>query len=765
MKLIKCHIENFGKLQNFDFNFSDGLNSIKHENGWGKSTFATFIKSMFYGLVSTTKRDLDENERKKYLPWQGGNYGGNIDFEVNDKQYRIERFFGKNNSEDTFKLIDLATGKRSVDFSSSIGEELFGLDQEAFERSSFIPQKDIDARPNDSINNKLTNLIQGTSDKFNYDEAQEILNKKRVSLYNNKGSGEIQEIESDIEDLLRKINDLEVETRRIPEIQNQINTQEAEIQNLINQQNEVKKQISDYGKYQQKIANQELYEKLVNQITTTQFQITENEKLLNGKDTSLTEVSVFEVLNNKVLQNEKELDFKNKNNYLKTRHEELLNYFGGESSIPATEKIEEISHNIIKYNALSLSINESANSQSHTVNIAPRAKIGIPLVICAVCALFAVGLIAFVLPIALALFAAAFLCLLIAGFLYLKNLINERTSSFTQSNHQILNVDQPKLEELKTSIERFLKPYEPNCYDFQKAINNLIANNKELQNIKQQLQKLNSENNIISQQILQDIQKIENYLAQFNFNINMSNEDKLNCLKQTLINIANLKEQLINDENELNKFKAEKNFDTNCEQVRKIDINVLQEQEKSIQNKIDDYRDIKSQKIALINKIQDDISVLDDFENEKESLEVKLQTLKKELFAVKNAKKFLEEANDSLSSQFLAPMKNGLTKYLKMITDKNFDNLKMDTNFNIDFEEYGKLREINYYSKGYKNIFDLCMRFALIDALYDKEKPFVVLDDPFVNMDESKINNVKCFMQELAKNYQVIYFSCHESRC
>ena len=135
MKLIKCHIENFGKLQNFDFNFSDGLNSIKHENGWGKSTFATFIKSMFYGLVSTTKRDLDENERKKYLPWQGGNYGGYIDFEVNDKQYRIERFFGKNNSEDTFKLIDLATGKRSGDFSNRIGEELFGLDQEAFERS------------------------------------------------------------------------------------------------------------------------------------------------------------------------------------------------------------------------------------------------------------------------------------------------------------------------------------------------------------------------------------------------------------------------------------------------------------------------------------------------------------------------------------------------------------------------------------------------------------------------------------------------------
>lgn len=68
MKLIKCHIENFGKLNNFEFNFSDGFNGIKEENGWGKSTFATFIKSMFYGLPSTTKHKIDENERKKIHP-------------------------------------------------------------------------------------------------------------------------------------------------------------------------------------------------------------------------------------------------------------------------------------------------------------------------------------------------------------------------------------------------------------------------------------------------------------------------------------------------------------------------------------------------------------------------------------------------------------------------------------------------------------------------------------------------------------------------
>ena len=33
MKLIACHIENFGKLHDFDISFTDGLNVICRENG------------------------------------------------------------------------------------------------------------------------------------------------------------------------------------------------------------------------------------------------------------------------------------------------------------------------------------------------------------------------------------------------------------------------------------------------------------------------------------------------------------------------------------------------------------------------------------------------------------------------------------------------------------------------------------------------------------------------------------------------------------
>ena len=89
MKLIRCHIENFGVLSDFDFSFAEGLTTICQSNGFGKSTFAAFIKAMFYGFPRTGARNIVENERKRYDPWQGGKYGGYLEFEVQDVSYAL----------------------------------------------------------------------------------------------------------------------------------------------------------------------------------------------------------------------------------------------------------------------------------------------------------------------------------------------------------------------------------------------------------------------------------------------------------------------------------------------------------------------------------------------------------------------------------------------------------------------------------------------------------------------------------------------------
>lgn len=68
--------------------FNNGLNQLIEENGWGKSTLTAFIKVMFYGFDNSSKRDSYENERKRYKPWNGGIYGGNITFCLDDNDIR-----------------------------------------------------------------------------------------------------------------------------------------------------------------------------------------------------------------------------------------------------------------------------------------------------------------------------------------------------------------------------------------------------------------------------------------------------------------------------------------------------------------------------------------------------------------------------------------------------------------------------------------------------------------------------------------------------
>ena len=104
MKLLSCHVENFGKLSDFSYIFEEDLNVLLAENGWGKSTLAAFLKVMFYGFEGENRRSEDGNERLRYKPWSGGTYGGSVTFSKGDREYRMHRSFGTRQKEDTLLL-------------------------------------------------------------------------------------------------------------------------------------------------------------------------------------------------------------------------------------------------------------------------------------------------------------------------------------------------------------------------------------------------------------------------------------------------------------------------------------------------------------------------------------------------------------------------------------------------------------------------------------------------------------------------------------
>lgn len=190
MKLLRCHIFNFGGLSDFTLDFNEGLTVIERENGFGKTTLAEFIRAMFYGFPRTSGRSLGKNLRRKYQPWQGGRYGGTLTFTHEGKCYRIERTFGKTRAGDTFHLTEGENQHPSRDFSEDIGEELFQLDADSFERSTYLPQAhSFDTLTTAKIQAKLGNLVDDTNDINNFEKAMEALRKKRSGYQAFRGDG------------------------------------------------------------------------------------------------------------------------------------------------------------------------------------------------------------------------------------------------------------------------------------------------------------------------------------------------------------------------------------------------------------------------------------------------------------------------------------------------------------------------------------------------------------------------------------------------
>ena len=88
----------------------------------------------------------------------------------------------------------------------------------------------------------------------------------------------------------------------------------------------------------------------------------------------------------------------------------------------------------------------------------------------------------------------------------------------------------------------------------------------------------------------------------------------------------------------------------------------------------------------------------------------------------------------------------------------------LDINFNVRIEENGKAHVAEGYSTGYCDMIDFCMRLALVDTLFEKERPFLILDDPFVNLDADRLEKALELLHVMAANKQIVYFVSHPIR-
>lgn len=226
MFITECYVENFGVLHQYQYRPEKGFNEIYGGNGTGKSTFAAFIRAMFYGLPNVrTRKSLAEAERRKYRPWQQGIFGGSLCFEAGGKAYRLERTFGERDKEDTFLLTDAGTGLPCTDYTQNIGEALFGIDREAFTATAWITHASLPVQVNDSIHAWLSGATVFENDINHYESAIQKLDAAQKQYQRSGRRGLIYELEERIALLDKDIFEKE---KQVQALQNDIDRQQEE---------------------------------------------------------------------------------------------------------------------------------------------------------------------------------------------------------------------------------------------------------------------------------------------------------------------------------------------------------------------------------------------------------------------------------------------------------------------------------------------------------------------------------------------------------
>ena len=162
IKIIK-----FGKLKDVTINPGEGLNVIYGKNESGKSTIQLFLKAMLYGLASRKKSGDLLKERDRAVPWLEKRAEGVLTLMVNGREIEIHRSFGRTAAGDRLQVCDAVTGQEIAEYKAeNIGEILFDMPVEVFEKTLFIKQNGIFmGGRDDELSGRLLNL-QTTGDEM-----------------------------------------------------------------------------------------------------------------------------------------------------------------------------------------------------------------------------------------------------------------------------------------------------------------------------------------------------------------------------------------------------------------------------------------------------------------------------------------------------------------------------------------------------------------------------------------------------------------------
>ncbi len=241
MKIQKIKINQYGKLNNKEIEFSDNINLIYGKNEAGKSTLLSYIVNTLYG-ISKTKKGKEYSNFEKYEPWSGEDFSGKLIYKLDDGEtYEIQRDFKKKNP----KIFNENKEDISKEFSIDklLGNMFFyeqtKVDEELFLSTLVTNQKEIQLQKNEQnvLIQKIANLVGTGEDKVSYKIAMDRLNRRQLEEVGTSRSREkpINIIEKKLQEIIEEKEQLQAYKEKQYEAEKEENIIIGRIKALENQ--------------------------------------------------------------------------------------------------------------------------------------------------------------------------------------------------------------------------------------------------------------------------------------------------------------------------------------------------------------------------------------------------------------------------------------------------------------------------------------------------------------------------------------------------
>ena len=798
MRLIECYIENFGKLSKKKVSFADGLNCIVEDNGSGKTTLAAFIKVMLYGMSDTKRTSLEENDRKHYLPWQGGVCGGSLTFAAGGKIYRVERSFAAKAADDTYALYDTATGRISTDFPEGLGEGLFGIDADGFERTVYLSERALTPKSeNKSISAKLSDLVGCDGDIGGMDDALDRLEEKRKFYYKRGGAGEIADTRARLDEVTRRLAALEdVEKqaqdslRRMGEIATKRKVARDEAKELTRLREEAVRRAAEANHEKQykelRLSLEETVKKRTaiaeifgadipthQEIDEASYKATEARQLtadvtespeavewkrLAARFDGRVEKSRIDAAREAASGIRRLRERENDPTAVRARRlfarrvptEEELNKIG---SLISGKKIKTPLGCIISYILFAL------------------------LVVCGVVTeqlLIAVGVVGIV---------ATLTCELIIKSGKNKHRRDEIDSFFlsvcgvkvdgegeAKSRLEDMRALLPVMDDAPATVDEaslmtvlreliLLLPKNAGG-DIITAAEGIIAEYDRYASLAVAERYIRNDRTARFERAKRLRAEADAFLARFK----LISTDPFGELRRALTEYDRLSAEILAKQKEIERLESLHTMGEGGQRRAELELAELdkrrQENDELIANLDREYTLTE----RIYNSHIDELDSREELRIRRGELEELMATHTERYNTILLTKKYLTEAKDNMTARYLGKTKAGFIKYAERIGGITGEGFEMDTDFGLTKQDCGVSRSVDAYSRGTRDLFNLAARLGLVDSLYEKEKPFIILDDPFTAFDDGKTAAAIKLLHELGKERQIIYFTCAKSR-